>query len=270
MKKTTRQILFALLMVLVALAAIPQRSTYAGETVTVPIILYHNIRSDVSSNPHSHTHLLNITPQQFRLHMETLQNNGFNAISFGDFYAHVRHGASLPSNPIIITFDDGYESNYIYAFPILRELGMRATIFVITDRRGARAGQGAVTIPHFTWEQARTMQESGIIDIESHSHTHGNMAVMTTADLQRELRRSRFVLETELDRDAKVFSFPFGGNTTLTRRLATAAGYKMATIVGDVGANSATDELAALRRITVNGLLSGEELLKLIDVNLDK
>ena len=68
----------------------------------------------------------------------------------------------LPDKPILITFDDGYASNYMYAYPILKKLGMQATIFVITDRRGKTLSVN----PHFSWNQAREMQDSGVIDIQ--------------------------------------------------------------------------------------------------------
>ena len=102
--------------------------TNAQQEIKVPIILYHNITKDpaLEGNP-----LLNITPENFQIHMQTLKDNGWNTISFEDYYNYVKNNTPLPTNPIIITFDDGYLSNYTYAFPILKNLQMKATIFTI-------------------------------------------------------------------------------------------------------------------------------------------
>ena len=80
----------------------------------------------------------------------------------------------MPENPIAITFDDGYLSNYEIAYPILKELNIPATIFIVTSTVGLDESSGKVSTPHFTWDQAREMQESGIIDIHSHSHSHSH------------------------------------------------------------------------------------------------
>ncbi|MCL2739625.1 MAG: polysaccharide deacetylase family protein [Oscillospiraceae bacterium] len=245
-------------------------STYhfsrAQEHVKVPIILYHNITTDerdLSDKP-----LLNITPENFRVHMQTLKNEGWNTISFQDYYNHVTHNTALPNKPIIITFDDGYLSNYIYAFPVLKELGMKATIFTVAGR----VGEGVsleVTYPHFTWEQAKDMENSGVISIESHSNMHYNMSNSSDIDrLQVELRRSKFLIEKHLNKECAVFAFPFGGKTDLARELGKQAGYKMLCLVGDVGSNSAGEDLDRLKRITIRGYESPEQLINTITKNL--
>ncbi|GHV16778.1 hypothetical protein FACS189425_01690 [Clostridia bacterium] len=232
--------------------------------VKVPIILYHNIKEQL--DPEDDV-LLNITPENFEMHMETLKNKGYNPISFYEYYDLVVKKVPLPDNPIIISFDDGYENNYTYAFPTLEKLDMKATIFVVTDRMGAPAGNGVI-YPHFTWEQAREMQNSGIIDIESHSDTHGNMFAMPKGDMQREFRRSKYLIEKNLNKECYVFAFPYGGNTIEARALGTQADYKILCLVGDVGANSAGENLAALKRITISGILTADELVQTITKNL--
>jgi len=239
--------------------------TKANQQIKVPIILYHNITTDsnLQGNP-----LLNITPENFQIHMQTLKDNGWNTISFEDYYNYVENNIPLPTNPIIITFDDGYSSVYTYAFPILKNLQMQATSFVITSRMGFPAGDG-VTYPHFSWVQAKEMDQSKVIDIESHSDTHVNMSnTQDTDKIQVELRRSKYLIEQNLNKDCTVFAFPYGGKTDYAQKLGLSAGYKMLCKVGDEGANAAGDDLTQLKRITIHGDETPDQLLKTITKNL--
>jgi peptidoglycan/xylan/chitin deacetylase (PgdA/CDA1 family) len=68
----------------------------------------------------------------FRAHLEYLRRH-FNVISLPTLMEHYLHGRALPPNPVVLTFDDGYRSNYSLAYPLLREYGMPATIFLTTD-----------------------------------------------------------------------------------------------------------------------------------------
>jgi len=72
----------------------------------------------------------------------------------------------LPKKPLLITIDDGYANNYSLAYPILKEKGLRATIYIITSYRGKQPG----VTRHFTWAEAKEMYDSGVINIESHTH----------------------------------------------------------------------------------------------------
>ena len=234
--------------------------------IKVPIILYHNITED--QNLHGKP-LLNISPGDFRLHMQTLKDEGWNTITFNDYYNHVINGTALPNKPIIISFDDGYLSNYIYAYPVLKELGMKATIFTVAGRVGEGVSN-EVTYPHFTWEQAKEMEASKVISIESHSLMHINFLETNDVDkIQVELRRSKYLIEKNLNKECAVFAFPFGGKTDLARDLGKEAGYKMICLVGDIGANSAGEDLHRLKRITIRGDESPEEMLETITKNLN-
>ncbi|MDR0930980.1 MAG: polysaccharide deacetylase family protein [Clostridiales bacterium] len=264
MKKLIKTKIFTSILVIISIIIV-FTPTKVGTTadVRVPIILYHNITEDYNASEA----LVNITPAEFETHIITLIESGYNPIDFDEYYDFVTNGKVLPNKPVIITFDDGYLSNYTYAFPILKKHNVKATIFAVTDTIGRSEG---VNFAHFTWEQAREMEASGIIDIESHSDSHANLGEMSINDVQREFRRSKYLIEKNLNKDCNVFAFPYGGYSSEVQELGIKAGYKVLSLVGDVGANSAGADLTALRRITIRGTDSPEDLINTIEINLDK
>jgi len=231
---------------------IPMRGS--GDYVRVPVLLYHNLAADDDGlNP-----LLHITPPMFKEHMQTLKDAGYETIFLDEYYEYIKNRRTLPSKPIIITFDDGYVSNYSYAYPILRSLGMKATIFIVTSTVGVNTN---VSYPHFTWIQAREMQKSGVIDIQSHSHTHPEMSLLSVPEMIREVRMSRYLIEKNLGKKCLYFAYPFGFYKEEALRFAAEAGYLMQFGIGEDADN--TEHM--INRIIVPGDIDGQGLLELID-----
>jgi len=134
-------------------------------TAQVPILLYHALDETGEGDA-------SVTPETFRSHMEALQAAGYTTVSPRELYDYVNCGGALPEKPVLITFDDGYASNYEIAYPVLKELGMKAMIFAIGVSVGKdfyKDTEHAMT-PHFGWEEAREMVASGLIDVCSHTY----------------------------------------------------------------------------------------------------
>ena len=131
----------------------------------VPILMYHNLAQEGSGND-------TISVQRFEEHLAALQDAGYTTITFQDLLAYVEQGTELPEKPVLLTFDDGYESNYTLAYPLLQQYQMNATIFVIGVSMGKDTYKdtGQAMIPHFTQEQAAEMEASGLVAIESHGY----------------------------------------------------------------------------------------------------
>lgn len=235
--------------------------------VIVPILMYHNLVEEYPLE----TAGANITPELFEKHIQTLLNQGYNPVSLSDYYAFVIGNKTLPDNPIVITFDDGYLSNYEVAFPILKKYNVPAAIFIVTSTVGLTPESGLVSYPHFTWEQAKIMQDSGLIEINSHTHTHKNIATLSTGELQKEIRLSKYLIEKNLNKYCYTFAYPYGGYREDTEKLIRYAGYKMHIKVNDASqdeaylANKVSDGLSNIKRITVRGDMSESDLLNVID-----
>lgn len=154
----------------------------ASNTAVVPVLMYHHIAPGGDNDTV-------ISPELFRAHMAALRQAGYTAIFPDDLSAYVNGDLSLPEKPVVITFDDGYLSNYEYAYPILKEYGMVGTIFVI----GATIGNtehykdtNYPITPHFSFQQGAEMVASGIISLQSHTYDMHQWAPYESTDRPRE------------------------------------------------------------------------------------
>lgn len=218
----------------------------------VPILLYHNI-SETYINGQADMH---ITPDMFEEHMKTLNDAGYTAVSITDAVS----GAAMPENPVVITFDDGYYSNYEFGYPILQKYNMCGTIFVITDKMG----NFDTSYRHFDWNTAREMESGGTIEILSHTNSHSRLSQVSDIQLVLELRQSKYIIEKELNKKCNILAAPYGDFDERTFIQAKKAGYDAICRVGDIGINVPTYGIMSLRRYTVHGDMNGADLLNLI------
>ncbi len=139
------------------------------------------------------------------------------ACSFGESQVYVTFSLrvtqkNLPGRAILLTFDDGYEDFFTHAYPLLREYGFSATVFLVADRVGQTnqwdAGYGE-DLALMTWEQIRQLQAQGI-EFGSHSATHRPLTGLSLAEIVEEGARSRTILSQELGRPIGTIAYPHG------------------------------------------------------------
>lgn len=129
----------------------------------VIVLLYHDIQDSLKGDEHSSS---TITVKQFREHLSMLKKQGFRIISMDMLIEFMLQGRSAPPNAVVLTFDDGYESFYTAAFPVLKEFAVTASNFIVgisTDLFNPNAE------PHLKWEQLRELKKSGM-GIYSHTY----------------------------------------------------------------------------------------------------
>jgi peptidoglycan/xylan/chitin deacetylase (PgdA/CDA1 family) len=202
----------------------------------VPILEYH----DIEYIPHDK---YGMAPAAFAEQMEFLHDHGFHTITLLQLYdAFYGHG-TLPPRPIVLTFDDGYQSVYTTAYPILRRFGFVGTVFVITGY----VGHG----PHMlTWSELREMQDSGVMDVESHTVHHVNLAKAPPAVVQQELLDSQVTIVRQLHHPCRFFCYPFGGYSRVAIEDLHRDGYWLAT-TSRTGYATPADGPYRLRRLQV-------------------
>lgn len=172
------------------------QSAETGDTVRVPILMYHHVAQEGEGSD-------TISAARLESHMAALRQAGYTAVTFEDLRAWVEQGSALPEHPVVITFDDGYESNVTLACPILKQYGMKATIFVVGVSVGKDTYKdtGTPMLPHFSLEEAQSMVQSGVITVESHGYDIHQVAGRDTAPV----RSGAIQLEGESDWDYAEF-----------------------------------------------------------------
>lgn len=222
-----------------------QATALPDETVSrdVPVLMWHNLAEESSGD-------MTISVDTFRAQIEALHEAGFKTVSLQQLYDYVHFGTELPEKPIVLTFDDGYLSNYEYAFPILQEYGMQATIFAIGVSVGKdtyKDTDHAMT-PHFGADEAREMVDSGLISVQSHTFDmhqwppfeDGNAQVRETllpfdgeadadyeAAVEADFAESRELLESITGQPVNALAFPEGAYVTLTQDALRSAGAEL-------------------------------------------
>jgi peptidoglycan/xylan/chitin deacetylase (PgdA/CDA1 family) len=183
------------------------------------ILMYHRI---VEPLPGFARPKYNVPPSRFEAQVRGLLARGFEAWPLRKVLAHHRAGQAIPRRAFVVTFDDGFDNVYEFAWPILKRLGVPATIFLATaylDSPDAFpmddwALAGSDRVPAVCWRplttsHCREMQAGGLVELAAHTHTHQDFRQRARAfgeDLQRCLAelRGRFGVESP------TFAFPFG------------------------------------------------------------
>ena len=135
--------------------------------IKIPILLYHNFVTEVPNSDQDDFKYIN-TPESFEENIKTFLDNGYTIISIKELADADKGKTELPNKPIIITFDDGYYSNYEYIYPILKKYNAKASIFIVTDKIGKEFDG----IKYLGWDECLEMQNSGLVEIYSHSKKH--------------------------------------------------------------------------------------------------
>lgn len=197
-------------------------------TADVPILIYHYIGE-----------VPQVTPETFEAQMRFLAENGYHAVTAQEMIDYVYHGGELPENPVYITFDDGYLNTYEYGWPVLEKYGLKAAVFAI----GVSVGHELyykdtefTMTPHFSYEQAREMMASGVMEIQSHTYDMHQWADFETGDrvrdsirpfedeseleymavLSADIEYYNSIRREELGTDFTALAYPKGKYTTLT------------------------------------------------------
>jgi peptidoglycan/xylan/chitin deacetylase (PgdA/CDA1 family) len=255
------------------------------------ILCYHNVvpsRDAGIGEPGLH-----LPRERFERQMRWLADH-YDVVRLGEFVHRMTSGASLRS-VAAITFDDGYRGVYEHAAPVLRRLGLPATVFVVADAVGRRTG--------FWWDQAAIVDAatpasrerwlnqwrgdgdvivaetapaatadlplshwpadwdtirtwaSRGIDIGGHSATHRSLPALTDAELEYEIVTSRSLVHLNTGTWSEFFAYPYGRWDARVRAMVEYAGYR-GSFTLEVGLNRAGVDPWCLRRINVPAAIS--------------
>lgn len=195
---------------------------------SVPVLMYHHIRPEAG--------MIACTPENFEDQLRWLQKQGYRSLSLSEFAQHLQ-GKEV-GKAVLITFDDGYLNNWVYAFPLLLKYQFNATIFLVTswlqhgpirpymgqsdrlpdcpDHHACEAliEQGRSDEVILRWSEVRAMRDSGLVEFHSHTDTHTRWDLSLPEEknsrIRQELVSSRATLQAELGEVSPHLCWPQG------------------------------------------------------------
>lgn len=246
-----------------------------NDAVRLPVLMYHA----VTKNSGKMSKFI-ISQEEFEEDLKYIKDNGYTTIVMQDLIDYVYNGKELPEKPIMLTFDDGYYNNYLYAFPLLQKydckmvlspIGKQIDVYSETeDRNPAYA--------HVTWENLKEMIDSGLVEVQNHSydmHTVGKCRRGTKKNKNESMEHYRKAftedvekLQQEINQHLGVtpntFTFPFGSISSCSVDILKDMGF-VATLSCEGKINMMTrdpDKLFGVCRILRPGKMSTEKFFK--------
>lgn len=238
--------------------------------------MYHHVNV-LKENAEKGSAFITVDVNTFKKQMSFLKNNGYTTLTTSDFLEIIKTG-KMPSKPVMITFDDGWLDNWVYAYPILKSLQLKAVFFVITGHIGAaglrkRMDEGFTdslpthsqckatletnsTEVMMSWDELLAMEQSGLIDVQSHTHTHNKWDAKSYKKsdmlnhLYNDITSSKAAIEERLSKNCTALCWPWGIYTKEYIKAAQKAGFN---VLFTTEKGTSTDTLR-LKRIPIGNI----------------
>lgn len=219
-----------------SVSASTDMSSHAKNTVELPILMYHHmLKSSKLLGDYT------ITPTEFESDLKYLKDNGYTTVTVQDLIRYCNGEAPLPEKPVMITFDDGYESTYEYAYPLLKQYEMKAVVSIIgyyTDLY-SRTEDKHINYSHLTWSELRAMMESGVFEIQNHTYNmhsdntrkglrkkNGETEEEYRSAISADLIQVQNEIKTNLGISPTTFTYPFGYITKTSKEIVKDLGFQ--------------------------------------------
>lgn len=246
--------------------------------VDLPILMYHSILKD-----RARTGKYVLSPTALASDLDYLKEHGYETVTVADLVNYVSGQGELPEKPVMITFDDGYYNNYMYAYPLLKERGMRGVISVIgiETERYTESGQENAYWSYLSAERLREMVQDGTIEIQNHSYDlHENDKRKGCLRMRGENEKTyREMLLEDTERAQKIlmeagvptpvcYTYPFGACSRETEEMMKNLGF-VCTLGCEEGINRITRDPDCLYRLKrynrPAGISTGKFLGKILE-----
>lgn len=205
--------------------------------IKVPIIMYHSI---LKSENRLGDYV--ISPTEFEADLKYITEHKYNTIVIQDLINYIEKNIPLPDNPIILTFDDGYYNNYLYALPLLKQYNCKAVIspIVYYSEIYSNEPNENPNYSHCTWDNLKEMMDSGYFEIQNHSYnlhtnSNGRNGVKKTSSetiehyksvvVQDIIKAQNMIIEN-LNYTPFAFTYPFGATNKDTLNIIKELGFR--------------------------------------------
>lgn len=230
--------------------ASPNRQFWRNLTYGTPILMYHAFGA---GDERASRYVIPI--HRFKRQLAWLKRFGYKALSLDDYLQYRREFRLAPARSVVITIDDGYKDNRTLAYPVLREYGFPATVFLVTGQLGgnyySEVESELNSRAMMSWADILEMAQGGIT-FGAHTRRHPDLRLLTLEQAREEIAGSKRDLELRLDSSVRTFSYPFGNYNEEIRALAAEVGFQGSCSI-DTGLNTPNTPLHDLRRVEIYG-----------------
>lgn len=219
----------------------------------MPIIMYHRV---VDSPDEVGVHGTYVTKELFKKHMQVLKDNGYRTVTFKELAEdHLLTKRFDKGNKfVVLTFDDGYEDNYRVMFPILKEFGAKAVIFLLSE---SKYNEWDVNNPHnpekrfdlMSEEQVKEMAAYGV-EFGAHTKTHPYLSSLPIEEAREQIVQCKQKLEQTYGQQFITFAYPYGDLNDEVKSEVRKAGFTFA-VSTDSGEINVDSDLFQIRRIGI-------------------
>jgi peptidoglycan/xylan/chitin deacetylase (PgdA/CDA1 family) len=228
----------------------------------IPVLMYHKI---VDAGPQVTELNYFVSREAFERQMLHLARNNYTALSIEQYAHYLRLGIDWPSKSVLITFDDGYSGIASIAYPILKNCGFKAVVFLPYNYIGRNTPfpweTSGITRHHPLYQQLRPLswtevnEIKDVVSIGSHSVSHFLLAKADPDVIRHEIAESKRLIENRIGEEVISFSYPggipeHGAMNDITRKALQDAGYRVA-FYSEIGRNAANSDPYLQRRIVV-------------------
>lgn len=242
---------------------------------SIPVLMYHHV------NPQGN--FINVKPGAFESHIRYLKEKGYTTLHTNEFNLILKGKLPCPKKPVMLTFDDGWLDNWIFAYPVLLRYQIKAVIFTVTSwiaesgRRKRSDEEITAGLPTHTecqkmvdsnqsadvmisWDEIIEMQNSGLIEFQPHTHRHQRWDKLYNDDKMRinnelhgELETSKKIVEGRLNKKCNVLCWPWGKYNEDYINIARSMGYELL-FTTDKGTNTPATDLLKIKRIVIGDI----------------
>ncbi len=217
-----------------------------GRTASLRILMYHRV-----TDAHPADRLC-VPVARFAEQMHYLHEAGYQSVSFLQAVQWVGGAAELPSKAVVLTFDDGFEDNFRYAYPAMARYGFTGCFFVPSAFITSGSNGHAPEDQPMSWTQLQELLREGH-EVGAHSITHVKLTQIPIDHARHEVRGSKHALEQKLQRPVDFFCYPSGDYNEAVKEAVQASGYFGACTVKP-GANRPGTDRFALRRTEISAV----------------
>jgi peptidoglycan/xylan/chitin deacetylase (PgdA/CDA1 family) len=182
----------------------------------IPILTYHSFGPKPDKKETAMQLHYRVTAETFETQMKNLIAKGYHPVTFDDVVQNQVNGKPLPEHAIVLTFDDGWKTQYEYAVPILEKYHLTGTFFIITNSIGAGA--------YMSLDELKDLHAKGF-EVASHTETHPKLPTLDDAKLIQEITGSKKILEDKLGISITTMAYPYYAHDARVMKTVQDTGY---------------------------------------------